>query len=285
MKTPAVPMGRQRGLALLLVLWLLVLLIAVVGVFAFGARVEAMQGTTLRDGSRGGQLARAGLEYALLRVADPDPATRWAADGREHAWSFEGAPLRVRIMDESGKIDLNHADPQVLAALLQALGEEPGRAQALAAALVDWRDADELTQPSGGAEDPEYALAGMLWGAKDAPFETVGEIVQVLGWTSQLHARVAPHLTLYSGRVRPDPAFAAGPVLVALGLDPVQVEAQRLRDGGAPAAGTGTYSVESRALLADGRQSTLRAVVRMGEGALPGSMYTTLGWEESWGRQ
>ena len=102
--------GRQRGLALLLVLWLLVLLIAVVGVFAFGARIEAMQGTTLRDTSTGSQLARAGLEYALLKVNDPDPGSRWAADGREHAWSFEGVPLRLRIVDESGKIDLNHAD-------------------------------------------------------------------------------------------------------------------------------------------------------------------------------
>ena len=285
MKAPSVPIGRQRGLALLLVLWLLVLLIAVVGVFAFGARVEAMQGTTLRDSSAGGQLARAGLEFALLRVGDPDPGSRWAADGREYAWSFEGVPLRVRILDESGKVDLNHAEPQMLSALLQALGEEPGRAQALAAALVDWRDADALSQPSGGAEDPDYVRAGMPWGAKDAPFETLGEVVQVLGWTPQLYARAAPHLTLYGGRSRPDQAFATGPVLLALGLDPVQVEMQRTQDDATQAAGTGTYSVESRALLADGRQAVLHAVVRMGAGPMPGSVYTTLGWEESWGRR
>ena len=64
---------RERGAALLLVLWLLALLTALVGAFALTARIEGMQGRVLHRGVIANEVARAGLEYALVRVADPDP--------------------------------------------------------------------------------------------------------------------------------------------------------------------------------------------------------------------
>src|SRR3546814_15649638 len=42
-----------------------------------------------------------------------------------------------------------------------------------------------------------------------------------------LYARVAPALTVYSGRPVPDPAFAPGAVLAALGYDADAVRARR----------------------------------------------------------
>ena len=44
--------------------------------------------------------------------------------------------------------------------------------------------------------------------------------------------------------------------------------------------GSGTYSVESRARLEDGRIAVLRAVLRAGAGPVPGSVYTALRWQE-----
>ena len=44
--------------------------------------------------------------------------------------------------------------------------------------------------------------------------------------------------------------------------------------------GSGTYSIESRARLADGREAALRTVVRAGASPVPGSAYTLLRWEE-----
>jgi general secretion pathway protein K len=41
---------------------------------------------------------------------------------------------------------------------------------------------------------------------------------------------------------------------------------------------SGTYSIESRAQLADRREAVLRAVVRAG-GSTPGSAYTPLRWQ------
>lgn len=277
--------GAQRGVALLLVVWLIALLTALIGAFAISARVESLQGRVLAQGSVVQQIARAGLEYALQRVADPDPGSRWTPDGRPYAWQYAGSQVQVQLVDESGKVDLNQADAQILSSLLRAVGVEAAQAQQLAGAAVDWRDSDALSQVAGGAEDPDYAAAGLPYGAKDGPYESVAEVEQVLGWTPQLYARVRAYLTIYAGRGRPDPRYAQAPVLTALGLDPGLVLAQRQGSIGQPALvgqGTGTYSIQSRARTPDGRQAVLRAVVRAGGGPTPGSMYTTLRWEEGW---
>lgn len=276
---------RARGAALLLVLWLVVLLTALVGGFALVARVEHLQGRVLVRGLVAQNAARAGLEYAMTRLVEVQPERRWRPDGQPYPWRYAGVEVEVRIVDESGKLDLNQTDAGVLAGLLEALGSDPADAARLAAAIIDWRDPDPLTQPAGGAEDPDYASAGRPYGAKDAAFEGIAELEQVLGFTPQLYALVAPNVTVHSGLPRPQPEFAPAPVLEAIGLDGEALVAQRAAPPGtAPLPGggaghSGTYSIESLARLADGRESLLRAVVRAG-GSAPGMAYTVLDWEE-----
>lgn len=286
-----------RGAALLLVLWMITLLTGLVGGFALAARIEALQGRVLVSGVVATHAARAGVEYAMTRVAHPDPRRQWRPDGRVYRWNYAGADIEVRIVDENGKVDLNQAPAPLLASLLRAVGTpEPASAQ-LAAAIVDWRDPDPLTQPSGGAEDPDYASAGRPYGAKDSPFESIAELEQVLGFTPAIYAAIEPHVTVFSGLSRPEEAFAQGPVLDAMGLDGEQLVQQRLqgdpvtgRPGGPidlelpelglVGGGSGTYSVRSRARLADGRESEMRVVVRTGGSVVPGMAYTALRWEE-----
>jgi general secretion pathway protein K len=276
----------MRGVALLLVMWVIALLASLIAAFALTARIESLQGLTLTRGLVAQQAARAGLEYALTRVAESDPKLQWVPDGRAYAWAFEDARVEVKMIDESGKIDLNAVDPSLLASLFVVLGSDRQQAQDLGMAIADWRDTDDLTQPQGGAEDPQYAAAGLPYGAKDAPFETVAEVEQVLGMTPALYARAAPFLTVYSGLGLPDQRFAGAEVLQAMGIDPAPILQQRANSAtqpeGAPllGSGSGTYSIDSRARLRDGRQAVLQAVVRAGFGGVPGSAYTTLRWEE-----
>lgn len=287
-------MRRTRGAALLLVLWLIALLTALVGGFALIARTEHLQGQALVRGIVAGNAARAGLEYALTRLAQGDVRRQWRPDGRPYEWRFGAADLEITIVDEDGKVDLNQADVGLLTALLVATGVEQAQAGRLAAAIADWRDPDLLTQPAGGAEDPDYASAGLPYGAKDAEFESIAELEQVLGMTPELYAMLAPHVTVHSGRSRPEPAFASAEVLTALGMDGEQMIEQRRRwdpTTGQPPPGvggeallngspSGTYSIRSRARLPDGRRAELRAVVRAGSGSTPGMAYTPLRWEE-----
>jgi general secretion pathway protein K len=285
---------RQHGAALLLVLWLIVLLTALVGNFALLARVEGAQGRALTRGLVAENAARAGIEYALVRTAMTDPRRQWRADGRPYQWHYADAEVEVSLVDENGKLDVNQADVPLLGGLLRAVGVEPGQAERLASAVVDWRDTDQLTQPAGGGEDPDYANAGLPYGAKDAEFESIAELQQVLGFTPAIYALLEPHVTVFSGRAEPDPAYASAEVLTAMGADGQEVVAQRRRwdpASGQPPPGTpglapggdgasGTYSIDSRARLADGRVAVLRVVVRAGSNAMPGMAYTALRWEE-----
>lgn len=285
---------RPRGAALLLVLWLVALLTALVGAFALLARTEGLQGRAVVGGAVGGSAARAGIEFALVRVAAADPRVQWRPDGRPYAWRYGEADVTVRIFDEDGKVDLNQSDATLLTGLAQAVGLPRERAERIAGAIIDWRDPDPLTQPAGGAEDPDYASAGLPYGARDAEFESVGELLQVLGVSAADYARLAPHLTVYTGRARPEPAYASAPVLTALGMDGEGIV--RRREAWDPARGqplpgvpgaealqafgSGTYSIESQARLRDGRIAALRVVVRTGGSAVPGMAYTPLRWEE-----
>ena len=275
---------RVEGAALLLVLWLIVLLTALVGGFAMVARMERLQGQVLVRGLAAQGAARAGVEYALSRMEMTDPRLQWQPNGQPYQWNYADAEIEVRIVDENGKIDLNQADATVLANLLLALGVDQVEAARLAAAVIDWRDPDQLTQAAGGAEDRDYASAGRAYGAKDAAFESIAELQQVLGFTPQVYAQVEPNVTVYSGLPRPDPEFAPAPVLTAIGLDGAALVAARGQfdpAGGLPGAGgSGTYSIDSLARLADGRQSLLRVVVRAGGSGVPGMAYTALRWEE-----
>ena len=284
----------HAGAALLLVLWLIALLTALIGAFALIAKVEGLQGRVLHRGVIAEQAARAGMEYAITRAGENDPRRQWLPDGRPYAWQFGDATLELKLVDENGKVDLNQGDMTLLTALIETVGSEHRAAEQIAAAILDWRDPDLLTQPTGGAEDPDYASAERAYGAKDAPFESVAELEQVLGMTPELYAKLEPHLTVFSGRTQPDPAFASAEVLRAMGFDAEQVlTARRAWDpasgmpaptlpGGPPlvSGNSGTYSIDSRARLRDGREAVLRVVVRAGGNGVPGSAYTPLRWEE-----
>lgn len=280
---------KARGAALVLVLWLIVLLAATIGAFALTAKVEYLQGRVVARMAAGQETARAGVEYAVSRLQADPPRPAWQADGRRYRWQFNGLPVDLRIVAETGKVDLNLADRLLLEGLLRALSVEPARATQVVGAILDWRDRDDLRQPAGGAEAGDYAAAGMPYGAKNAAFESIGELQRLLGMDAALYTRLLPCVTVF-GATRPEPRFAAAPVLTAMGLDAAQVIAARERGtaaglDAAPVAqpsfsGNGTYSIESRVQLGGEREAVLRAVVRVGSSGVGTVGYTVVRWEQ-----
>ncbi|MBS0457351.1 MAG: general secretion pathway protein GspK [Proteobacteria bacterium] len=288
--------ARARGAALILVLWLLVLLTALIGGFAGGARIEALQAHQLRSALVARQAARAGIEYAALRMQYADVDRRWVPDGRTYGLQLGEAKLSIHIVDESGKVDLNGAPPDLLRHLLLAVGAPDPQASSLAAAIVDYRDPDDLLTP-GGAESAEYKAAGLPYGPKNQPFENVSELQRVLGMDQRLYAALRPYVTVYASGT-PNPAFAQGPVLQALGLsqdNAAQFLGQRQSwqpsaPGAAPTlpggqvlvaqAGSGTYDISSQAALPDGTTLSVDAIVRTSQPGPFGQIYVPLQWRE-----
>ena len=118
-------------------------------------------------------------------------------DGTVYAWRFANRTVHFSIQGELGKVNLNQAPQALLVSLFGLAGVDPATAQSLADAVADFRDEDNLKRLNG-AEEADYRIAGLGWGPKNALFEAVEELQQVLGITPPIYARVAPYLTTYS---------------------------------------------------------------------------------------
>ena len=202
--------GRERGFALLIVLWTLVLVALIVSHMVAAARQETRLAANLRTEAELGAVADGGVHEAIFHALDRS-AAHWEADGVPHRIASRRASLEIRIRSEAGKVNLNNAPAELLVALLRETGVDPGAAEGIAVAIVAWR-ARPGQAPSMAAA---YRQAGRGYEPPNAPFESVRELGDVLGVTPAILGRVAPFLTVYhDGDV--DPAAADPVVLRAL---------------------------------------------------------------------
>jgi general secretion pathway protein K len=189
----------QRGIALLAVLWVVIVLGLMAAVFMRESRIEVNLTRNLIEEAKAEAMADAGISRAMLGLVATDDAAFWRPDGTPYDFAFADGFVRVTLQDESGKIDLNRSAGPVLQALFEAAGLAPPQAQQLVDAMADYRDADHLRH-ANGAEDADYAAAGLSYDAKDAPFAMTEELLQVPGVTRELFDRVAPYVTVHSPR-------------------------------------------------------------------------------------
>jgi general secretion pathway protein K len=188
--------GTERGIALLLAVWLLALLAVIVGEFVFSSRVKAAADRNARDALQAHALALAGYQAALaaldggvthlsrddgggllLHRKEREDALPAHADDvplgeGTYSWSLE---------DEDGKIGINDAGRTVLTALLGKVGLEFGAARdTILDSILDWRDANREHRLNGAEED-YYRSLDPPYSCRDGPFDTVEELLLVRG--------------------------------------------------------------------------------------------------------
>lgn len=182
---------RERGTVLMVTLWVILVLAGLALAFARSMRVEALSAAHGASRVQAGAVARAAVAYCLsaLRESGGDPGALetvpWeaVAVGEGRFWVLRPDPEQDRshafgLQDESARLNLNAASLESLAAL-------PGSTPAFAAAVLDWRDADDEVTP-GGAESEAYLLRVGAHLCKNAPLETVDEGLQLEGASPEL---------------------------------------------------------------------------------------------------
>jgi len=270
---------RQRGVALIVVLWVVALLSLLAASFGLGVRREASLAAQRIEGVRLLAACEAAVHYAAYHLRLADPTVRWRADGRPRSWRWNDIEVRLTVSGEAGRVDINRADAPLLQAVLQLAGADPEQAPALADAILDWRDSDRDRRPNG-AEAPEYQAAGLSYLPADQFFGAVEEVGMVLGMTPELTRRLLPWITVH-GRRGIDPASAPAALLRALpGVDPQAVEAylQGRESGDVPPfppvpgipfeKGSGRiYAVQVQARR-QGRLASLQATIQIRGGAV-----------------
>ncbi|WP_287926516.1 type II secretion system protein GspK [Diaphorobacter sp.] len=273
--------ARERGIALILVLWVVTLLAVIAGSFVYGARGSALAAGNLVALAKARALADAGIHRGLYELGKPaTDAERWLANGREYAFTLDDTEIRVSMRDEAAKIDLNTANDTLLKSLLQSAGLSEEDANQLLDAILDWRDADDLARPQG-AERDRYEAQGLPYIPPNAPFRTVEELQQVIGINPGLYRRLAGALTVHSRQAGINSTLAPREVLLALpnasaeDVDAYLVAREDMLAAGMaplpfpPAAGfesgasSQVYNLRSFAKAADGTQFVREAVARV----------------------
>jgi general secretion pathway protein K len=188
--------ARQRGFALLMVLWTLILLAFVAMVYVENARTEVFLARNLVDNAQAEALADGGVYQAVAGLNREPADGGYYADGRVYVWPNEAGEVRFFIRDEGGKIDVNQAPDVLLRELLVVVGADPGLSAALADAIIDFRDEDDDKRPRG-AEAREYRTLGLDYGPKNERIVLLDELIYIPGMTADLLDRLRPLLTTF----------------------------------------------------------------------------------------
>lgn len=299
--------ARQSGFALVVVLWAAALLCVIATSFALNMREETRLAENLAARARAEAVADAGIRRGILALLADVPGPRRESNGLFYELPFAGGSMRMRMVSENGKIDLNGAPQGLIHGLLETLAgngaiADGGQAARVADAILDWRDSDHWVR-TWGAEDPTYVAKNASLGARDGPFLSVAELNLVHGVDAGVYAQLAPWVTVYSGSAQVDPITAPRTVLRAIpGLDAGRVDdfiaarnawraGQSTLQGGSPRlplamlssgarylsqADAGVYTVDAVSALPDGTRASRRAVIRLtGEKRRP---YTIIAW-------
>lgn len=189
---------KTRGLALITVLWLIslltVLATAVLAITRNHGRIAARAAQIIAAET----LADSAIRLTLLQINAPLNDERPFAFSARWPLRLFDQTVNIRVEREAGRVDLNATDASLLAAVFTAGGINPERSRSFASRIIDWRDADDQPGP-GGAEIEDYQRANLSYGPRNSPFESVGELRQVLG-LADLSAELLDAFTVYSTR-------------------------------------------------------------------------------------
>jgi general secretion pathway protein K len=256
----------ERGFALVSVLWAMVILAAIAASIIATGRTEARLSHTHLDIGQLDAVADAAINITILHMLDPALSNRPPVDSTPTFINFAGHRILVIAQDEAGKVDLNMADGGLLRQLLIAVGVDAQAAQPLVDRILDWREEGNLKHLNG-AKAADYQNAGILYGPRTAPFQSVEELQLVLGMTPALYARLAPSLTIYSQTPWVDDGFASMDVLNALArMDGTPASAVLAGRKGGKVAGImigHAFTITATIAGANGLSVTRRAVIRL----------------------
>ena len=202
----------QGGLAMVIVIWVLSLLTIMAGSFSLTMRRETVAIGANKDNSEALAIAESGIVIAQKMMLSKYNSQRWLAKGSIYQFQYQDRDIRVRILAENGKIDINKANETSLMTLISSVVEEEEMRQEVVSAILDWRDSDDLVHING-AEKQQYEDAGLTYTPANKPFQTIEELQMVLGLSSEMYKNIEPLVTVYSGKASIDAKQASAEVL------------------------------------------------------------------------
>ena len=257
------PALRRRGTILIVTMCICFLLAGMVLVFCRSMRVEAIASANQVASVSASAIERGAEQYALAIIDQQKDQVFYNAES-----TYYGVPVgdgyffllrpnygddllpSFGFVDEAGKVNLNTATLEMLLRL-------PGMTDDLAAAIMDWRDADSDIS-NFGAENEYYLSLPQPYYCKNADFEAVEELLLVRGaaaelvygqnYLMQMRGVMGANQAQQNGMFNSDPALARGlyDLLTVYSIEPNNATGAT---GGVGGAAGGTTTQPRRGLI------------------------------------
>ena len=284
----------HKGVALVLVLWIIVLL-SVIGIsHSRNVRLDMQIARHNVEHAKAMALAETGVSRAIYELFNNNEETRWLFNGQVYQMSMPEGEVQIMIRNTAGLVDINTATPAVLETLFSGVQIDQDERSALVDAIMDWKDSDDLKRLNG-AEDADYKQKGLDYGTPDRPFFSIGELRYVIGMNTAIYNTISPYITVFSGQSSINQSFApeelsnlfSGAEGITLGsklenniqmpIDNMQQD--QLPTDLVPGDTTKVFHISTWATVSSGAVAGLEVDVDTTQRS--GDVYTILSWQES----
>ncbi|WP_114952122.1 hypothetical protein [Sphingosinicella terrae] len=188
------PNKREQGFVLVTAMWLLILCGAVAALLLARSLVTATSAAGEAEDLRSDLALEAAVETVAADLVINGNRSPFASVPIEREVRIGDVPVRVRIGSESGKLDLNAAELELVGRVLAGLGWEAAPRTAFVQAL---RARREERTPLRSMDEARLLAARSRSGDRPDCLES--------------------YFTVYSGRAEPEPAFVTPDLAALLG--------------------------------------------------------------------
>ncbi len=194
------PRARMGGFAALAAILTAAMVASIAAFLSWQGTLAMRQSENMAAARQATALARASVSQAAAVIARDEPRFDHAGE----AWAKGLPPLEegdarvtAAIADEQARFNVNvlTTGRESGAVALRRLLAGADVPVALADAIVDWLDADDVPSEPNGAEDTFYLGLDVPYRTANRVITDIAELRLVKGMTDERFARLAPHIT------------------------------------------------------------------------------------------
>jgi len=200
----------EKGVALILTLLITAILVTLTVEVNYSTQVDLIIAGNFRNDVQASYLAKSGVNIAISYLKYDVENTD--TDNLDEDWAKSYPPIpvgggfvKVVTEDENAKININvmgneKADPKIRDALSEAISILFERAEVdmgILDSIIDWVDPDDEPLPEG-AETAYYGSLDPPYECKNAPLDTLSELLMIKGVTDEIYGKISKYLTIYS---------------------------------------------------------------------------------------
>ena len=203
LRTPNAELDASRGVALVMVLWVIAILAVIALEFCFSMRTEVNIAQHYKEEIQLYAYAEGGIQRAIAELIykhdsriqlmrkspkieqTPTEKKEWVTDGRAYLLPYDQGTCEIRVVGEAGKVNINTVSEAILRKIIGQMGLETEARDVVVDSIVDWRDPDDLYRING-AENDYYQSLKEPYNCKNGNLDSIEELLLVRGVTPNL---------------------------------------------------------------------------------------------------